>query len=170
MVVPSQGRLQAAGTFTLPGNCVTIGKERPGSGQRVSLQQKRKEKDMRQLSLLVFVSYVSLFAASVAAAQDYRTIAVQEGVEVMAAIAPFGPNNTITAHLKFVNKNGYKVNITWSPLITCEKGPAKKGYGAPFSMEAGASYELSLWRSSTCSMGSIKELTVDMEVKKADLY
>jgi hypothetical protein len=125
---------------------------------------------MKLLRCLIVASCISLIALSAAAGQDYHSIATQGGVEVMAAFDPLGPNNQLAAYVKFVNKNGYKVNVTWTPFITCRRGPAKKGYGAPFSMEAGASYEVNLWRSSTCAVGSIRDVTVDVEVKKADLY
>jgi hypothetical protein len=125
---------------------------------------------MKLLCCLVVASCISLLALSTAAAQDYHSITTKAGVEVTASFDPLGPNNQLTAYVKFVNKNGYKVNVTWTPSVTCKKGPAKKRYGAPFTMEAGASYEVSLWRSSTCAVGSIRNLNVDMEVKKADLY
>jgi hypothetical protein len=125
---------------------------------------------MKQSCCLIVAACIFLLAASVAAARDYHSIATKDGVEVTAVFDPFGPNNQIAAQVKFVNKNGYKVTVTWTPVATCYKGRAKKGYGAPFSMEAGASYEVSLWRTSTCSIGSITNLTVDMEVKKADQY
>jgi hypothetical protein len=125
---------------------------------------------MKQLCCVVVAACLSLFAAAVAAAPSYRLIAAQDGVEVLTAFDPFGPNNQITAHVKFVNTNGYRVKITWNPVVTCKEGPAKNGYGAPFGLEAGASYEVSLWRTSTCSIGSIKDLSVEMEVKRADLY
>jgi hypothetical protein len=125
-----------------------------------------KEGTMKQLCCLIVASCISLFAASGAAAQEYSSIGTQDGVEVMAAFDPLGPNNQIAAYIKFVNTNGYKVDITWTPLITCGKGPAKKGFGSPFSMEAAASYEVRLWRLSACGVGSIKKLEVEMKVEK----
>ena len=122
---------------------------------------------MKRLYCLIVVACIALFAAAGLAAQQYSAIGTQDGVEVMAAVDPFGPNNQMAAHIKFVNKNQYKVGITWTPVITCEKGPAKKGFGAPFSMDAGASYEVRLWRSSACGVGAIKDLSVKMKVEKA---
>jgi hypothetical protein len=122
---------------------------------------------MKQFFCLIAAFCLVIFAASAAGAQDYRTILTQGGVEVMVALDPLGPNNQIEAYVKFVNLNGYKVNITWTPFITCERGPAKKGYGTPFSMNATSSYEARLWRSAACMVGSIKDLKVDMEVSAA---
>jgi hypothetical protein len=86
----------------------------------------------------------------------------------MAAFDPLGPNNQIAAYIRFVNRNSYKVNITWTPVISCGEGPSRKGYGAPFSMDAAASYEVTLWRSSACGVGSIKDVKVEMKVEKAE--
>jgi hypothetical protein len=127
-----------------------------------------KEETMKQLYCLIVVACISLFAASGVAAQQYSAIGTQDGVKVMAAVDPLGPNNQIAVYIKFVNTNGYKVDITWTPVITCEQGSAKKGFGSPFSMGAGASYEVRLWRSSACGVGAIKDLKVEMKVDKAE--
>jgi hypothetical protein len=111
-----------------------------------------------------------MFAASAAAVEDYKDLGTREGVGVMVAIDPLGPNNQITAYVKFVNNNGYKVNIKWTPIITCEGGNIKKDYGADFSLNAGASYAVTIWRSAACGVQGMKDLRVEMEVKKADLY
>jgi hypothetical protein len=123
---------------------------------------------MKQLSCLIVASCISLFIASGAAAQQYSSIGTQDGVEVMAAFDPLGPNNQIAAYIKFVNKNKFKVDITWAPVISCGKEPAKKGFGSPFSMDAAASYEVRLWRSSACGVGAIKDLRVDMKVERTE--
>jgi hypothetical protein len=126
-----------------------------------------KEGTMKKLYCLIVVSCISLFAASGVAAQQYVIIGMQDGVEVTAAFDPLGPNNQIAAYIKFVNKNKFKVDITWTPFISCGRGPAKKGFGAPFSMDAGASYQVRLWRSSACGVGAIRDLNVEMKVGKA---
>ncbi len=119
---------------------------------------------MKQLLSLIVGSCIVICAASGAAAQGYQNILTQGGVQVMVALDPLGPNNQIAAYIKFVNQNSHKVNIAWTPVITCAAGPVKQGYGAPISLEAAASYEVSLWRSSACSMGRIRDLKVEMEV------
>ncbi len=125
---------------------------------------------MKRLCCLVIALSISFFAASQAAAQEYRSLVTRDGVEVMAAFDPLGPNNQVAAYIRFVNGNRYKVKITWTPFITCKGSNEKKGYGAPFTVDAGASYELRLWRSSACRVGSIKDMRVDMEVRRADMY
>ena len=121
---------------------------------------------MKQLFCLIIWSFTALFAASGAGAQDYRSLSEREGVEVMAAFDPLGPNNLIAAYVKFVNKNGYRVNIKWTPLIACVGQAPKEGYGESFSLDAGGTYEVNLWRSAACVTGSIDDLAVDMEVRK----
>jgi hypothetical protein len=123
---------------------------------------------MKQLCCLIVAMCMSLFVASGAAAQQYSSIGTQDGIEVAAAFDPLGPNNQIAAYIRFVNRNSYKVNITWVPLIACGEEAARKGYGAPFSMDAAALYEVTLWRSSACGVGSIKDLKVEMKVEKAE--
>lgn len=124
---------------------------------------------MKKLCCLVGLC-ISMFVASAAAAEDYKDLGTREGVDVMVAIDPLGPNNQIVAYVKFVNNNGYKVNIKWTHIITCEGGNIKKDYGADFSMNAGASYEVTIWRSAACGVQEMKDLRVEMEVKRADLY
>jgi hypothetical protein len=123
---------------------------------------------MKRLFWLIAAFCMVIFLSSPAPAQEYQNLSTKGGVEVMVALDPLGPNNQIAAYIKFVNQNGYKVNITWKPVITCEGEPAKKGYGAPFSMDAASSYEVRLWRSSACAVSSIKDLNVDMEVRAAE--
>lgn len=124
---------------------------------------------MKKLCCLVGL-FIFFFVVSAAAVEDYKDPGTDEGVNAMVAIDPLGPNNLVAAFVKFVNHNGYKVNIKWTPLITCEGTKIQKGYGADFSMDAGASYEVTIWRSAACGVPDIKELKVEMEVKKADLY
>jgi hypothetical protein len=125
---------------------------------------------MKKLCCLVGLC-ISMFVASAAAAEDYKEPSgTREGVDVMVTINPLGPNNQIAAYVKFVNNNAYKVNIKWTPIITCEGGDIKKGYGADFSMNDGASYEVTIWRSTACGFQDVKDITVETEVKRADIY
>ncbi len=119
---------------------------------------------MKLLFCVIVTCCIVIHAASGAEAQAYRDLSSKGGVQVMVAIDPLGPNNQIAANIRFVNQNSYRVNVIWTPVITCEGEPAKKGYGSPFSMNAAASYEVRLWRSSACTMGPIKDLKVEMEV------
>ncbi len=125
---------------------------------------------MKRSCFLIVALCIALFEAQTAAAQQYTSFGTWEGVEVLTQIDPLGPNNQIGAYVKFVNHNKYKVNIEWTPLITCAGQTARKSYGEPFSIDAEASYEATIWRSSTCHMGSIKELEIEIKVKRADSY
>ncbi len=112
-----------------------------------------------------------MLIASTAAAQSFKDLGSHDGVDVMAAIDPLGPNNLVAASVKFVNSNTYKVNVKWTPLLTCGDDEAKrKGFGADFSLDAGATYEVKLWRSGACGPQEIRDLGVEMEATKADLY
>ena len=124
---------------------------------------------MKKLGCLVGL-FVSMFVVSAAVAADRNGPGAREGVDVVVTIDPLGPNNQIAAYVKFVNNNEYKVNIKWTPVITCEGGDKRTGYGADFSMNAGASYEVTIWRSAACGFREMKNLRVEKEVKRADLY
>ncbi len=121
---------------------------------------------MKKLSCLVVAVCISVFAASAAMAQDYQLVGKQEGVEVMMKYHPFGYNNLIVAFIKFVNTNTYKVDIDWTPTISCEDLPPKKGYGAPFTLDGKQSYEVTIWRSEACGQAGMKGIQVEMHVKK----
>lgn len=121
---------------------------------------------MKTLRFVILVTCISVFAVSFAAAQDYKSIGTLDGVEAMVRYNPFGYNNLIVAFIKFVNTNNYKVDVEWSPLIHCEGLSAKKGYGAPFTLEEKGSYQVTIWRSQACGHGTLKGLEVEMNVKK----
>jgi hypothetical protein len=125
---------------------------------------------MKRSGWLVIALCIVLLVVSAATAQDYKRIASFGGVEVTAAIEPLGHNNLMSAFIRFVNHNQYKVNVAWTPVITCQGAPSRNGYGEPFSMDAGATYVARLWRSSTCGPGSIRNIAVEMTVKRADAY
>ncbi len=124
---------------------------------------------MKKLSFSAILC-IFLFLAFTVAAQNYRNLGTQDGVDVLAAIDPLGPNNLVSVYVKFINKNSYDVNVKWTPLITCQGGTTRKGYGADFSMKAGGSYEVTIWRSGACGEQQIKDLNVEMEVKRAGFY
>ena len=122
---------------------------------------------MKKLYCLV-VLCMFMFEASAVAAQEDKGQGTPEGVDVKVVIDPLGPNNQISAYVAFVNKNDYKVNIKWTPVMSCGEGNIKRGYGEDFSMTAGASYDVTIWRLSACGFQTLNGLTVDMEVKRAD--
>ncbi len=89
---------------------------------------------------------------------------------MLAAINPLGPNNLAALYVKFINNNSYEVNIKWTPVMTCQDGSTKKGYGEDFSVKGGGSHEATFWRSGACGEWKITDFTVEMEVKKAGFY
>jgi hypothetical protein len=123
---------------------------------------------MKKWYLVVFC--LSMILASNVAAQNYETIGGEDGVDVLAAIDPHGPNNLVAAYVRFINNNSYEVNIKWTPVMTCQNGNTKKGYGADFSIKGGGSYEVTIWRSGACGERRITDFKVEMAVKKAGLY
>jgi hypothetical protein len=121
---------------------------------------------MKKFRIILVAVLISVFAASIAMAVDYQSIGTQDGVEIMVSYNPFGYNNLIVAFIKFVNTNTYKVDIDWTPIISCEGFPIKKGYGAPFTLNGKKSYEVTVWRSQACGHADLKSIRVEMHVKK----
>ncbi len=130
--------------------------------------RKREPEDcMEKLRCLIVIVFVSLLAISAAMASDVNHPETQGGVEVTVIYDPLGPNNLIAAFVNFVNKNAYKVHVSWQPIITCEGSDMTKGYGEPFVMSEGGSYQVTIWRSPTCGNRKLEDIRVEMlEVKK----
>ncbi len=105
---------------------------------------------------------VLLLVVSAAMAGD----SFEEGVEITVRYDPMGPNNAIVAFVRFVNKNTYKVHVDWEPIITCAGSNEKSGYGEPFDIDGGGSYQVNIWRSQTCQDRKLTDLSVNMHVKK----
>lgn len=122
---------------------------------------------MKKLFCFIAALCAAAFFLSAAMAADYQHVPAQEGVEVRVQNNPLGPNNQIVAYVKFTNHNDYKVDVSWKPVITCEGGEKKTGTSADFSMGAGESYTVNIWRSQACGLTKIINLGVDMEVKEA---
>jgi hypothetical protein len=121
---------------------------------------------MKKSGCLIVTVCIFVCAASAAVAQDYKQIGAREGVEVMVRYNPFGYNNLIVAFIKFVNTNTYKVDVDWTPIISCEGLPMKKGYGAPFILGGKETYEVTIWRTQACGHADMKSVLVEMNVKK----
>jgi hypothetical protein len=120
---------------------------------------------MEKLCCVIVIVCVSLFAISSAMASDNQDLETQGGVEVIVKYYPLGPNNLIVAFVNFVNNNAYKVHVNWKPIITCEGSDMRKGYGEPFVMSEGGSYQVTIWRSQACGDRKLENIRVEMEVK-----
>ena len=125
----------------------------------------RKEEGMKKLCFLIVALCVSAFLTSAAMSAGYQHVITQEGIEVTVQNNPLGPNNQIVAYVKFINNNGYKVNVNWKPIITCEGGDIRTGTSASFGMSEGGSYEVNIWRSQACGLKQMIKLDVEMDVK-----
>lgn len=124
---------------------------------------------MRKTHCLIIMLCITIFVASAATAQqDYHQIDQQGGVQVMARYNPFGDNNLIVAFVRFVNTNQYKVNVVWTPFISCQDLPVKRGYGAPFTLGENKSHEITIWRSQACGPAKLEGIKVEMSVGKED--
>lgn len=121
---------------------------------------------MKKLCCLIGILCVSLLVISAAMAEDSGQPDAQGGVKVTVKYDPLGPNNLIVAFVEFINNNGYKVHVDWKPIITCEGSNAKKGYGESFDVNEGGSYQVTIWRSAACQGRKLKDLSVEMDVKK----
>ena len=121
---------------------------------------------MKRLCCFIGMLVVSLLVISAAMAEDPGQPFAKGGVEVRVRYNPLGPNNAITAFVKFINNNRYKVHVDWEPIITCSGGNKKTGYGAPFEMDEGGSYQVNIWRAQTCQDRELEDLSVEMHVKQ----
>lgn len=120
-----------------------------------------------KIRCLIIALCLTVFATSAATAQQgYRQIGEQGGVEVMVKYHPFGYNNLVVAFIKFVNANPYKVTVYWTPYMTCENLPVKKGYGAKFGLREKGTHEVNVWRSQACGNATLKNIRVEMHVKE----
>ncbi len=121
---------------------------------------------MKKLYCLIGILAISLLVISVARAEDPGQTEVNGGVEVRVQYDPLGPNNLIVAFVRFVNNNSYKVHVAWIPTITCAGSNPKQGYGEPFDMNEGGTYQVTIWRSVTCQDRKLEKINVEMDVKK----
>jgi len=122
---------------------------------------------MEKLRCLIVIVCVSLLAVSAAMASDVHDLEIEGGVEVTVIYDPLGPNNLIAAFINFDNNNAYKVHVSWQAVIMCEGSDITKGYGEPFVMSEGGSYQVTIWRSATCGNRKLEDIKVEIfEVKK----
>ncbi len=134
--------------------------------------RKRETEDcMEKLRCLIVIVCASLLTMSAATASDVQDLEFQGEAEVTVHVIydPFGPNNLIAAIINFENNNAYDVHVSWQPTITCAGtgSDITKGYGEPFVLSAGGSYQVTIWRSQTCGNRKIEDITVEiLEVKK----
>ncbi len=120
---------------------------------------------MKRLSCSIGMLVVSLLVISAAMAGDSGPY-IKEGVEATVRYDPLGPNNAIVAFVRFINNNTYKVHVDWEPVITCGGGNAEAGYGEPFDIDGGGSYQVNIWRTQACRDVKLEDLSVRMYVKK----
>ena len=97
----------------------------------------------------------------------WQEVVIEEGVDAIVKYDPLGPNNLIGAFVQFVNHNAYKVRVIWTPVITFSGSDKKEGYGEPFIMNKGESYQATIWRAGTCGNRKLENLRVEMNVEKA---
>jgi hypothetical protein len=139
------------------------------SGDSLSLEELfYEEASMNKLCFLLGVFCLSVFVASAVMAADTRTLAIREGVEASIQYDPLGPNNQIVAYVSFINKNQYKVEVSWQSIIICEDDYKREGPITSMSINEGDTYVVNIWRTSACVYGRIKDFSVNMEVKKAN--
>ncbi len=121
---------------------------------------------MKKLQHSLFGVFCMLaLMVSFSRADDYPAI-MQDGVKITVQIDPQGPNQWIRAAITFVNENKYRVEVTGLPIITCESGDKQEGVFVPFSMNPGETYWVTLAQYQTCGHGLIKNIDVEITVKK----
>jgi len=129
---------------------------------------------MEKLRCLIVIVCASLLTMSAAMASDDQDLETQGGVEITVHVIydPFGPNNLIAAFINFENNNAYEVHVIWQPTITCAgSSDMTKGYGEPFVMSEGGSYQVTIWRTQTCGNRKLEDIKVEiLEVKKTTDY
>jgi hypothetical protein len=121
---------------------------------------------MRKLQGL-FIAFCLLALASSGTAEDQPAI-VRDGIKVTVQIDPQGPNNWIVAAITFINENPYGVDVTGWPVITCEGGDKREGVFVPFSMNPGGTHWVNIQRYQACSYGRIKNIDVEITVKRSN--
>ncbi len=122
---------------------------------------------MKKLYALFFVFCTFGFGVSLSLADDQPPI-MRDGIKVIVQVDPQGPNNWIVASITFINENKYRVEVTGLPVITCESGDKREGIFVPFSMNPGETYWVNLERYQACGNGRIKNIDVEITVKKGN--
>jgi hypothetical protein len=122
---------------------------------------------MKKLHVFFVVLFMFASVVSFSIAADDQ-LATRDGINVRVQYDPMGPNNLIVAYVKFINENQYRVEVNWWPVITCESEDKREGPAASFSMNEGGTYVVNIWRSAACGQGRIKNIDVEMAVKKVN--
>jgi hypothetical protein len=128
----------------------------------------RKEDSMKKLHSLFFLVCIFALAVSFSIAAGDQLVASRDGVQVRVQIDPQGPNNWIKACIAFINENEYRVDVDWRPIITCESGHKPENVFVPFSIDAGGTYWVNIGRFGACGNGRIKNIDVEISVKKSN--
>ncbi len=123
---------------------------------------------MEKLRGLVFLFCMLALAVSFSIAADGQLVATRDGVKVYVQIDPQGPNNWIVACITFINENKYRVDVDWRPIITGESGHEPEDVFVPFSINEGGTYWVNIGRFGACGNGRIKNIDVDISVKKSN--
>ncbi len=127
----------------------------------------RKERLMlKSYHLLLMICVFASTTSSATATENMVTS--RDGVRVTVQYDPLGPNNSIVAYVKFTNENNYSVEVTWKPVIICEKGNRREGAATVFDMNEDGTYVANIWRSTACGQGKIETIDVEIDVKRAN--
>ena len=121
---------------------------------------------MKTVHILFVVFCVSALLASFRIAGDDQPDP-RHGIRVNVQYDPLGPNNLIVAYVKLTNENHYRVEGNWWPVVTCEDGNKRQGLVAVLNMNQGETLVVNIMRSSACGPGRVKDIYVEMNVKKA---
>jgi hypothetical protein len=122
---------------------------------------------MKKLHSLLFLFCMFALAVSLSIAVADQLVTTRDGVNVRVQYDPQGPNNWIKACITFINENKYRVDVDWRPIITCESGNNPENVFAPFSIDAGGTYWVNIGRFGACGEGRIKNIDVQISVKKS---
>ncbi len=120
---------------------------------------------MKLLGLSVVFCMFAL-TVSFSTAADGQLATTRDGIKVSVQIDPQGPSSWIVANVTFINENQYRAEVTWWPVIICESGKKREGAISVVSMNQGETYWVNLERPQACGYGRIKNIDVEMFVKK----
>lgn len=123
---------------------------------------------MKKLYCLFVSVCMSAFVASSLMGADGQDHQTQGGVEVVVQHNPLGPNNAIVAYIKFINNNQFRIEVNWTPVITCAGEKEREGPATSFSMNGGERSVVNIWRLTACGNRPMEGLRVKMDVKKAE--
>jgi hypothetical protein len=123
---------------------------------------------MKKRHNLFFLSCIFVLVVPFSIAAGDQLVTSRDGIKVSVQYDPVGPNNWIKACITFVNENKYRVDVEWRPIITCESGDKPEPVFTPFSIDAGGTYWVNIGRFGACGNGRIKNIDVEISVKKSN--